>query len=217
MNKKIALILLLLAAGFTSGQTKNGYGLEVTGGMGIQMSYTPVLMNYINNNYGVGSPMNTFNNGVELWIESVADYKDNFQIGGEFVYNYFSYTNDVGGLIYEFDRTIYMPTLLGYYVIKGYGYEFKFGVGIGYRHAAVSEKIYNSQDYSAEGFGSILRAQAITGLMKNLYVNLGGDLRYDIIGTPTGGGLKIYDNVLQQNVTLNSFSAVVRIGLTYIF
>ncbi len=217
MNKKIALILILFVAGISYGQTKKIYGLEITGGMGIQMSYTPVLMNYINNNYGVGSPMNTFNNGVELWVESVTDYKDKFQIGAEFVYNYFSYTNSVGGLIYEFDRTIYMPTLLGYYVIKGYGYEFKFGVGLGYRHAAVVEKVYDSQNYSAEGFGSLLRAQAITALMKNLYVNLGGDLRYDIIGTPKNGDLKIYDNVLEQNVTLNSFSAVVRIGLTYIF
>ncbi len=217
MNKKIAVILLMFFTGVLFGQGKKLSGIEVTGGMGIEMAYTPVLTNYINNNYGIGSSMNTFNNSVELWVEGVTDYRDKFQIGAEFAYSYFSYTNGVGGLIYEFDKAVYMPTLLGYYVIKGYGYEFKFGVGIGYRHAVVTEKVYASQDYSANGFGSLLRVQAITGLMKNLYVNLGGDLRYDVIGAPKNGNLIIYDNVLEQNVTLNSFGAVVRIGLTYIF
>jgi hypothetical protein len=217
INKSFAVIFFLFIS-VSFGQKKSFNNFEVTAGMGIQMAYTPVLTNYVNNNYGYNAPLNTFNNGVEIWIEVNTDYSKDFQLGIEFAYNYFSYTNVLGsGLVYELDKTIYMPTLLGYYLIKGNGYEFKFGVGLGYRYAGVVEKTYSSANYSAGGFGSLVRAQALTALGNNFYVNLSGDLRYDIIGTPKNGNNKIYDDILQQNVNLNSFSAVVRIGITYIF
>ncbi len=218
MKIKFFLFLMMFAVGISFGQLRNVAGFEITGGMGIQMAYTPSIMNYVNNNYGYGSQMSTFNNNVEVWIEGVTDYKDNFQLGLEIAYNYFSYSNLLGGgIIYEFDKAIYMPSILGYYLIRGNSYEFKFGVGLGYRFAEVTEKIYSSEDYTASGFGSIVRAQAITGLIEDLYVNLSGDLRYDIIGTPSNGNNKIYDNVLEGNVNLNSFGVTIRIGLTYIF
>ncbi len=218
MIRKWISVIVVFFVTVSYGQKQSFNNFEVTTGMGIQMAYTPVLTNYINNNYGYSSPLNTFNNSVETWIEVNTDYSEDFQIGAEFAYNYFSYTNVLGsGLVYEIDKSIYMPTLLGYYLLKGNGYEFKFGVGLGYRYAQVLEKTYSSENYSAGGFGSLLRAQALTALGNNLYVNLGGDLRYDIIGTPHSGNNKIYDNVLQQNVTLNSFSGVVRVGITYIF
>jgi hypothetical protein len=218
MIKKSFTLIIFLFVTITFGQKKSFNNFEVTSGMGIQMAYTPVLTNYVNNNYGYNSPLKTFNNGVETWIEVNTDYSKDFQLGIEFAYNYFSYTNVLGsGLVYELDKTIYMPTLLGYYIIEGEGYEFKFGVGLGYRYAEIAEKTYTSDSYSAGGFGSLMRSQALTALGNNLYVNLSGDLRYDIIGTPKNGDNKIYDNVLQQNVTLNSFSVVVRVGITYIF
>ena len=71
--------------------------------------------------------------------------------------------------------------------------------------------------YSSIGYGIILRAEGNTLLSDNLYVSIGGDIKYDINGEPKNGSNYIVNNANHQNVSLDSFSAGVRLGLTYLF
>ncbi|NMB81979.1 MAG: hypothetical protein GYA14_09190, partial [Ignavibacteria bacterium] len=108
------------------------------------------------------------------------------------------------------------PSLLGYYVIAGQGYKFKFGGGLGLRLASLNEEIITKTNYKANGFGLLVKAEANTLLSDNLYVLMGLDLRYDVTGDlESGSGKKITNLVNNENVNLNSISVGIKIGINY--
>ena len=113
-----------------------------------------------------------------------------------------------------------MPSVLGYYVIRGEGYNFKFGGGAGVRFLSVNVTRNGSAlatNYSSTGFGAILRAEGNTLLGGSVFANIGFEIRYDINGEPDNNGKYLYNRVLNENVNFNAFSSGVRLGITYIF
>jgi hypothetical protein len=102
--------------------------------------------------------------------------------------------------------------VLGYYTIQGAGYKFKFGGGAGYRVISIDEKLpLETKNYTATGFGLLLKAQAHTLLGGNFYALIEGDARYDIIGEAENG-----NQVMGDGTDFNTLAFGLKLGVSYL-
>lgn len=213
--KSFCLIFFLIF-GITT--TNAQYSLRAS--MGIDFANTPSLTDYINQTFHGIDPIGDFNTAINFSGEVGYSLNSKFQIALELSYliNSYTYTSDLGK--YELDYNIIAPTLLGYYVLGGSGYNFKFGGGLGIRFVSVDLAYPGTNlttNFTSTGFGLILRADGNTLLGGNFYANIGVDLKYDINGSPKSGSSNLYNNISRENVNLNSLAAGLRLGVSYIF
>ena len=142
-----------------------------------------------------------------------------FEITLEVAYQIYSFTDVKPQGKDELSFNNLMPSLMGYYVLSGDGYNFKFGGGAGVRFVSVEETRNISvakTNYSSVGFGTILRIEGNTLLGGNVYANIGADMRYDVNGEPENNGEPLYNISQKENVNFNTLSIGVRLGITYI-
>ena len=196
--------------------------INFSGGMGIYFSANPNLNDYLNKFWA--SPyekVSTFNSNVEFYLEAAYPLKNNLQIGIDYGYSIYSY-GSAYKLPYEISYSLHSPTLMAYYVQKGEGYQYRLGGGFGYRILQLEEKIYYPVKYDANGYGFEIKADGNTSLGGNLYANIGTVLRFDFFGETVPNENKPVDRpaVLLENietVKFTTFSAGLRLGITYIF
>ena len=215
--KKIIIVLLFMSIS-TAAFCQN----DVRGGMGITFISIPALVDYINNQ-GI-APANQqigiFSSAVIFSGEADYSLNANHQLGVEVAYLINSYTFGQSIGLYKLDYGIVMPSVIYYYVIRDTGFNIKFGAGAGVRFVNLSQQwpaTPSAQSYSSTGFGLLFRADGNTFLSKDLFVNLGFDLRYDVNGKPKDGSQYLVNKTNQQNVSFNAFSAGIRLGMTYSF
>lgn len=213
---KSFFLCLSLLVGLNASQAQ--YSIRAS--MGIDFANTPSLNDYINQTFPVdGNPLNDFNTAVNFSGEFGYSITNTLQVGLELSYllNSFNYSSELGK--FELDYNIIAPSLLGYYVLGGSGYNFKFGGGVGLRLVNVDLSFPGTNlttSYSGTGFGILLRAEGNTLLGGNFYANIGADLKYDINGSPKSGSSNLYNNISRENVNLNSLSVGLRLGVSYI-
>lgn len=214
--KKILLIFAILF-GFINLNAQ----IDAAAGMGISFVNNSSLKDYININFAAGDNLSTFYSTVEGFAEVDYTINNNFQIGLDYSYQYFSYNTSYGGIgQYDLSYALHKPSLIAYYVMVGEGYKFKFGGGVGPRLLSLDEKLpssVNSLNYSKTGFGLLGRIQGHTLLGGNVYANVGLDLRYDSVGQPEDKNGNTLGQVSNQSVDLNSLSVSIRIGISYFF
>lgn len=212
--KKLFALILICTSIIINAQ------VDITGGMGIAFVNNSSLKDYINSSFPSEKELGTFNSSFDLSLEADYTISENFEMGIEYVYNIFSYTTSTfGGLgVYDISYKHHKPSVLAYYVLPGAGYKFKLGGGIGYRMVDLDEKIFQPVNYTASGFGFLLRAQGLTTLGGNFYANLGGTFRYDLPGELSASN-SIDSGYSMENfgVNINSIVFSVNIGVTYSF
>ncbi len=216
MIKKILIIVFMFfIGGFSFGQ----YSLRA--GLGIEFKNISSFYNYINQNFAPSnSQVKNFNSAVNFSIEIDKTMSDNFDLGVEMAYNLYSYNYRFNLGMYDVSVNNFMPSLLAYYVLKGIGYQFKFGVGTGLRFVNVDEQLPGTPTittYSSTGAGFILRGMGNTQIGENLYANIIADIRYDAIGEVNNGNKNLFNPGMNENVKFNSFSAGFTLGITYLF
>ena len=212
MKSFFLCLILLVVVNASQAQ----YSLRAS--MGIDFANTPSLNDYINQTFPVdGNPLNDFNTAVNFSCEFGYSITNTFQVGLELSYllNSFNYSSELGK--FELDYNIIAPSLLGYYVLGGSGYNFKFGGGFGLRFVNVDLSLPPTtgiSNYSHTGFGFILRVEGNTLLGGNFYANIGGDLKYDVNGNPKSGNINLDKKF--DGVDLNSLAVGLRLGVSYI-
>jgi hypothetical protein len=213
MKNKIFIILFILLSLPVYSQ------YELRGSMGINIVNTPYLVDYLQENYAQGEIVNSFSSAVEFGFE--AGYEmEKYQIGLEYAYEMSSFTYTFISGKYNFDYGVSSPSLMGYYLIKGTGYKFKFGGGVGPRLLSVDETkppLAQAENYKVTGFGVVLRADGTTALGGNIYAYIGFDLRYNFIGKPENNGQTIIMNAAKEELKMNSLSAGIKLGIAAIF
>ncbi|VAX24759.1 hypothetical protein MNBD_IGNAVI01-2332 [hydrothermal vent metagenome] len=210
--KKIVFILLVFFV------TKNiSAQVDIAAGMGISFLTNSSLNDYFDAFFPSENKMPAFSSTAEFYLEADFSVTPTFQLGVEDVYTLYSYNTSIGFTNYELEYGHHKPSLLGYYVINGEGYKFKFGGGAGIRIVDLSEKITITENYSTIGYGFLLRAQGHTKLGGNFYANVGGTMRFDFPGEPANGERTLHNSIINENVNINSFSVSVDIGVSYFF
>lgn len=189
---------------------------EVRAGMGINFGSTPSLKDYINQVAGYNQ-LGSFSSAVIFSGEYDRALSQTYELGIEVAYLLNSVTFSTFGT-YDFTYHVIMPTVTSYYVIRGDGYNFKFGGGVGLRLVSADESLPatpSATNYTSTGFGFLVRAAGNTRLSDNFYVYISGDLRYDLNGELKGWSDHHSSNYNQ--VKLDTFSAGVSLGITYMF
>lgn len=207
---------MILLANLTFSQT------ELKANMGINLISIPSAQDYINQNYAPqDDQLSNFNTAVIFSGEVGYFLNEKFEMSIEFPYQIYTYTTTIAGAgQYNLSFDSFLPSVMAYYVISGNGYNFKFGGGVGPRFVNVTEeKKWQGIEvgYSSIGFGGLLRIEANTALSENLFANIGGDLRYDINRVPENdSGNALYNIVENENVSFDSFSLGVKLGISYL-
>lgn len=192
--------------------------IDLMGGMGISFQSTPSLKDYIDNVFTGGEELADFSSAVTFFFESDYEVNPTFDLGVEYEAKIYSYNTSFGGLgTYDISYVAHSPSVLGYYVVQGPGYKFKFGGGAGYRIISVDEQTPESIEvvnYTATGFGLLLKAHAHTLLGGNFYAFISGDVRYDVIGEAENGG-KVLGEGFPEEINFNTLSVGVKLGVSY--
>lgn len=210
--------LLLIITVFCSVNVMHAQ-VDLSGGMGISFVNNSSLKDYLNGNFSSpGNALSAFNSAANFFLEGDYTITPRFQLGAEYVYSLFSYNSaDILGGVYDFSYGHHKPSLVGYYVISGKGYKFKFGGGVGLRFISVDEKIITTTSYTSSGIGFLFKIKAHTLLSGNFYAGISGDLRFDFPGQPKSGKEYINDYITGENLDLNSISVGIMIGISYFF
>lgn len=191
---------------------------ELRAGMGINFGSNPSLKDYINQIAGF-EEVGSFSSSVIFSGEYDYAVSPTYDLGLELAYLLNSYTFSTFGT-YDFSYHNIMPTVTSYYVIRGEGYNFKFGGGVGIRLVSADESQPSSPsatNYTSTGFGFLLRIAGNTRLGDNFYAYISGDLRYDLNGEPKSGDKYLMNTATNEKVNLDTFSAGVSLGITFTF
>jgi hypothetical protein len=214
MKKIVISLVVVFISAFSFGQTEN----EVRASMGIDFVSIPSLKEYIDQlPY---EELTDFNAAVNFSGSYGRMLSESYQLQAELGYLLYSFTSS--GLDGQYDLTysLIMPSILNYYVLIGKGYNFKFGGGVGVRFLSVDESLPGtgtSENYSAVGYGFILRAEGNTAIAENVFAHIAADVRYDVNGEPENNGENLYNVVYKENVNFNSLSFGIRLGISYQF
>jgi hypothetical protein len=210
MKKLYFTVLIVFFTSLTFAQKPN----EVRASMGIDFVSVPSLTDYLQANYT--GPISSFSSAVNFSGSYGRLISVNGQLEGEISYLLNSYNSTLTGGTYDLTYNLIMPSVLYYYVLHGSGYYFKFGGGGGVRFLSVNEKLPadpNKYNYSSIGYGFILRAAGNTAISENVYAYISTDIRYDFIKEPQPSS----DQNFIGNVSFNSLSLGVRLGISYQF
>lgn len=193
--------------------------VELRGGMGIDFASIPSLQDYINQLLGT-ELLGSMNSAIVFSGEAGYLLNENYSFGIDAGYLINSYTSvyDLGQ--FEFAYNILALSVMNYYVVSGEGYHFKFGGGVGPRFVFIDESLPGTGStitYKSTGFGFILRADGNTSLGGKVYANIGADIKYDFNGEPADNGRYLVNTVIPENVSMNSFSLGLRLGISYLF
>jgi len=212
--KKIILVLILICSYKIEAQ------FEATAGMGFDFINSPVFTDYVNVNYALsGEKLSSMNSAIEFYGEIGYNYLENYNFAIDYSNQIYSFNNSTMFGNYDISYTYFKPSIVAYYQIVGYGYKFKFGAGVGPRFVSLDEKLpglTKENNFTATGYGFLLRLTGNTLLSGDMYANIGLDLRYDMAGE-LKGDYKLYNNVLNESVNLNSLTFAIKLGVTYIF
>lgn len=212
--KKIFVVLVMLFS--TVNITAQ---VDIMGGMGITFQSTPSLKDYIDNLAPSGEELAEYSSSVNFFGEIDYVINPTFDLGLEYENRLFSYNSNYGGLgSYDLSITTHSPTVLAFYVLQGVGYKFKFGGGAGYRLVSVDEELPTSNavtNYTASGFGILLKAQALTLLGGDFYAAVGADIRYDLIGEASNNESTFGTTGLKEKIDFNTLAFSVKIGISY--
>lgn len=210
-----ALLLVISITSFSYSQ------YDIRGGMGISFGTSPSLIDYLNQNFAPSNQqLGVFNSAIIFSAEGGYMLNNHYEIGIDLGYliNSYNFSYELGN--YRLSYDIFMPTAVNYYVIKGPGYDFKFGGGIGPRFVSANQQLPGTTtgvNFSSIGFGILGRADGNTTIGGDFYANIGVDLRYDFNGEPKNGSTYIYNSAYHNNVNFNTLSVGLRLGVSYIF
>ena len=214
MKKSTFAVLFIIYSSLTFAQ------VELKGTMGIYFLSIPSMQDYVNQNFAPpDEQLSSFVSSVMFTGEGGLFVSENFEASVELAYQIYSYTTNSDAGKYELVYNNIMPSLIGYYVLFGDGYNIKFGGGVGVRFASVDQSLPatgSTITYNLIGYGFIGRIEGNTQLSGRVYANIGADIRYDINGEPDSGGAHLYNNIQQENVNFNTFALGIRLGITYI-
>lgn len=192
----------------------------LSGSMGVNLQANSSVANYLNTNYpSKDMTLGKIYSAVDFSAEYLRRLSEGYELGLECSYLIFSQDRTAdAGFNYGLSYGVLRPSAICYRAFRYDGYEFRLGLGAGFRFAFLKEKgPYSSieSNYKAPGAGFLIRGSGITTLGDGLFALIGGDLRADFYGKLTGPGGTLYDRANRQNVSLNSFGLSIRLGLYY--
>jgi hypothetical protein len=187
-----------------------------SGGMGVSYVNATDIVNRINGLAAATERLADFKASVEFFGAASFPISAEWLLKIEYAYLLGSYNLSTLYGPAEFSFSAHMPTLIAQYVLmEGGVYNVKVGIGAGYHFGSYSEK-YSIVDsrLTGNGLGTMIDLEANTAFGEDFFGYIGGDIRWDFIGTLSDTSAYI-SNVPAP--TLNFFSVGAKLGFTFYF
>jgi len=215
----ITVLLVFSSAVRGQEQPSAGPRFAISAGMGVNYISPGDVVDMINGAYKPVQPVGQFHAGADFFGSLRMRLSDEWAVTAEYAYLLNSYNIESGFGQGEFTMTVHMPTLLAHYLfISDPFYDLGVGAGIGYHFGTLAIK-YGTIDepYTGSGPGIMIALTGNTALGERAFVHLEGNLRWEFIGDlRNAAGKSPGVNAQGAPVTLESFSAGVRIGMTFL-
>jgi hypothetical protein len=231
MRTAVALFMqcLLFAPVFAGNNDARGRAVErensiaISGGLNISLIAAPTMIDYLTMTSNSNDAASQFATGIELFSAVEFPIAESWGLKLDYGYLFKSYS-----IIPQFGGTedvfysIHAPSILVQYVASGPGYFLKLGAGGGYHSGRVETNmsIYGvTKTYTAKGPGFKAELVGQTALSENIYVHLGGTLRWEMLGAVAdGSGIALNSGASgARNVSLSLFAAGMEIGVAWYF
>ncbi len=191
-------------------------------GMGISMSTSPSLVDYIRNDIPFANKDSVKSFGVGLEFFGAFEYGVTGNFSLKFDYSYFikSLSYNYSYFTYDYFYLIHQPYLIGSYVLRGKTYTFSFGAGIGYHAARLTKDIGAGSDLVYNAWGPGYRGEVVfmAMLSKRLGSYAGGFISGSSIGSLEDSfGQPLRNSQTGEEVNLSGFGVGLRLGLTFYF
>ena len=213
----MAVLLVLSCAARAQEPQSGGLRFAISAGMGVNYVNPGDLVDMINGAFKPSQRVDQFHAGADFFGSLRVQLSDQWAVTGEYAYLLNSYNIESGFGPGEFTMTVHMPTLLAHYLfVSEPFYDLGVGAGIGYHFGTLAIK-YGTIDepYTGSGPGIMIALTGNTALGERAFVHLEGNLRWEFIGElRNAAGKSPGVNAQGGPVTLNAFSAGVRIGIT---
>jgi len=193
--KTPGLVLLFVAGTALGGPSPQGgmadttvQRMSVSAGMGVSYIHATGIVDRINGSGITVERAGDFVAGAEFFGAVAYPINRDWIVKLEYAYLIASYNIQTLYPGSEFTIHTHMPTLVAQYVLIDRGvYSVKGGVGLGYHFGEYTER-YGTVDATFTGSGPAakLDLEANTAFGESFYAYLGGDIRFDFIGTLTG-------------------------------
>lgn len=201
------------------------FSIAVAGGMGITAIAATDLVDYINATTLYAHRLDDFSSAAEFFGNIQLRWTDSW--GGKLEYVYLINSHNIISTngTYDYSYVIHMPMAIVQYLDMHTGYAFKFGAGIGYHVALLSEQLQGTapRNSTSRGVGIKVEGEANTVLDEHLYVYIGGDMRFSIMGAfkdSNGSMLPILTGSgapSSKNASMDFFALGLKFGLIYYF
>ena len=192
---------------------------QLSAGMGVSYVNPPDVVDLVNTVPGNPGRTSQFKTAVEFFGDVAIPVGGAWTLKVEYAYLLGSYNIDSGVGPAEITFVAHMPTLLlQYTLVHERTYDVRAGVGVGYHFGTLSEK-YGSLDdsFTGKGLGFTADVEANTALGEDLFVYLGGNIRWDFIGALSNGAGRPPSVTASAPPTLTFFGIGARLGLSYFF
>lgn len=197
--------------------------MAISAGMGVDYFSAPDVVDYINSLLAQ-SPVRVqripeFKSAVQFFGALVYPLSPDWVLKAEYLYLLASYNPGIPGFSTDFTLTAQMPSLILQYVLWDERlYSIKAGAGLGYHFATLTEKFLIVDDRLAgKGLGVVADIEANTAFGDHLFAYLGGDMRWEAIGTMKS---TLSGSQTSRPISLptgNAFGIGARLGLSYYF
>lgn len=217
----LAALLGVLPAAGTAQTPEAAHRGGVGGGMGVVWMNRSELVSLVNATAGALEGAPSFKTGAEFFGFAAIPLSREWGLKGEYAYQIASYNIEASGGTAEYGLTMHVPSvLLQRVLLLEEAYNLSAGLGGGPRFGSLTGRYLNLDNtYQAAGYGLVAELEANTILGTDLFVHLGGQLRWESTGDlKDPSGIPPVTAGGKTSASLGGFGAAFRIGLTwYVF
>ena len=194
--------------------------VAISAGMGVEYLSVPDVVDFINAlvaPYAV-QRIPQFKSAVQFFGAVAYPLSQDWVLKAEYLYMLASYSPEVG-VSSDFTLTAHMPSVIVQYVLWDEGlYDLKAGAGVGYHVATLADRFLTINDkLTGSGLGVVADLEGNTAFGDHLFAYLGGDVRWEFIGTMKNSSSGSQTSGVIAVPTGNGFGIGARLGLSYYF
>lgn len=189
-------------------------------GMGVTYSSSRELVDLVNGTTGAQEKLAEFHAGAEFFVSVSIPLSEEWVLKLDYGYQVASYNIATLYETAQFTLTQHCPTIIIQHVLAEQGiFNLKAGAGIGYHFGNLAERfLYIDNSFGGKGPGVIAELEGNTALGEHLFIHLGVNARWELIGELTDSSGKFPGTTSSGgHPTLNSFGVGARMGVTYYF
>jgi hypothetical protein len=223
MPRQLLIISMLMLTGwnliYCQSSVKSKKLWSFSAGMGLGYGAAPDFTDYLRQEipYANSDSISSFNAGIEFFGAFECELTKNLSARLDYSYFIRSMRYEYFYFVYDYNITAHQPFLfINYRFLKGAGYNFRLGFGLGYHFQQLDNKVNDSLDCTSNGPG--IRAELIYSpkFSKQFWGYLSGfayDNFYGKLKDSGGNALKPANSNLEAG--LGGYGLGVRLGFTF--